>query len=183
MNDELLLLIKKHTDILIEKTKTQPQETLKFKMNEQMQTFSFNSRINLSEEGKWLLAVASFETTSSVFKITDENNSFSITTPGHWQTKSAEKTIDELNKNLELRSEKGIELHVKEVGKRGNQTKVGDYNYKLSELDSKKKILEELKTVKYNDFEDLVYRFQLTYDENLDILNLKYIPTKEQVFL
>ena len=36
-----------------------------------------------------------------------------------------------------------------------------------------------MKNVKYNDFEDLVYRFQLTYDEIIDILDLKYFPTKE----
>ena len=58
MNDELLLLIKKQTDTLIEQTKTRPQETLEFKMNKQMQTFSFNST-NLVEEGKWLMAASS----------------------------------------------------------------------------------------------------------------------------
>ena len=39
-------------------------------------------------------------------------------------------------------------------------------------------ILEDLKNAKYNDLEDLVYRFRLTYDEIMDILDLKYIPTK-----
>ena len=78
MNNELLLLVKKHTDTLIEQTRTKPQETIEFKMNKQMQTFSFNPQINLVEEDKWLLAVSSFECTSSVFNITDENNSFSI---------------------------------------------------------------------------------------------------------
>ena len=63
MNNELLLLIKKRTDTLIEQTKTKPQETLEFKMNKQMQTFSFKPTINLVEEGKWLLAVSSFECT------------------------------------------------------------------------------------------------------------------------
>ena len=92
MNNELLLLIKNHTDTLIEETKTRPQETLDFKMNKQMQTLSFNPPIILVEEGKWLLGVTSFECTNSVFNITNENNSFSITIPGHWQTNSDEKT-------------------------------------------------------------------------------------------
>ena len=61
MNNELLLLIKNLTDTLIENTRTRPQETLEFKMNKQMQTFSFNPPINLVEEGKWLLGVSSFE--------------------------------------------------------------------------------------------------------------------------
>ena len=91
MNNELLLLFKKHTDTLIEQTKTKPQETLELKMNKQMQAFSLNSPISLVEEKKWLLAVNSFECTNSVFNITDENNSFSIIIPGHYQTKSVEK--------------------------------------------------------------------------------------------
>ena len=176
MNNELLLLIKKHTDTLIEQTKTKPQETLEFKMNKQMQTFSFNPPIILLEEGKWLLAVSSFECTNSVYNITNENNSFSIIIPGHYRNKSDEKTIDELKKLLELRSENGIELHVEQVRKKG-LILINDYS--LSRLCMfKDEILEELKNVKYNDHEDLVYRFKLTYDEIMDILDLKYIPTK-----
>ena len=136
MNNELLLLIKKHTNTLIQQTKTRPQETLEFKMTKQMQTYSFNLPINLSEKSEWLLAVTSFECTNSVFNIAHENNSFSISTPGHWNSKSAHKTIDELNQLLELRS---LELHVNEVRKRGNQIKIGDNEYKLSEFDTKKK--------------------------------------------
>ena len=136
MNNELLLLIKKHTDTLIENTRTRPQETLEFKMNKQMQTFSFNPPLNLIEEGKWLLAVSSLEGTNSVFNITNENNSFSIIIPGHYATESAEKTIDELNKLLELRS---LELHVKEVRKRGSKIKIGDIEYKLPDFDTQKK--------------------------------------------
>ena len=67
-----------------------------------MQTFSFNPQINLDEEGKWLLAVSSFECTNSVFNITNENNSFSIIIPGHYQNKSDVETFDNLNKLLEL---------------------------------------------------------------------------------
>ena len=80
-----------------------------------MQTFSFNPPINLVEEGKWLLAVSSFEYTNVVFNISNENNSFSIVIPGHCQNKSDEKTIDDLNKLLELKS---LELHVEEVKKK-----------------------------------------------------------------
>ena len=42
----------------------------------------------------------------------------------------------------------------------------------------KNEIVEELKNVKYNDIEDMVYRMQLTNDEIIDILDLKYIPSK-----
>ena len=89
-------------------------------MNKQMQTFSFNPPINLVEEGKWLLAVSSLECTNSVFNIDNGSNSFSITIPGHYQNKSDEKTIDDLNKLLELKS---LQLHVAEVKKRWNKIK------------------------------------------------------------
>ena len=176
MNNELLLLIKKHTDTLIEQTKTRAQETLEFKMNKQRQTFLFNPPINLVEEDKWLLAVSSFECTNSVFNITDDNNSFSIIIPGHYETEPAEKIIDELNRLLELRT---LELHVNEVRKRGKIIKIGDKEYQLSDFDNQKhEIIEELKKIKYNDLEDLVYRMRLSYDEIMDILDLKYNPTK-----
>ena len=98
-------------------------------MNKQRHTFPFNPPINLVEEGKWLLAVSSLECTNSVFNITNENNSFSIILPGHYQNMSDEKMINDLNKLLELKS---LELHVEEVKKRGNRIKNGDKEYKLS---------------------------------------------------
>ena len=51
--------------------------------------------------------------------------------------------------------------------------------YSFSSLDTfKNGLLEEVKIVKYSDLEDLLCRFQLTYDEIIDILDSKYIPTK-----
>ena len=139
-----------------------------------MQTFSFNPPINLVEEGKWLIAVSSLECTNSVFNITNENNSFSIIEPGHYQNNPNEKIVDDLNKLIELRSENSIELHVKAFRKRGNKKEVGDNEYKSSDFDNQKsEILEELKKAKYNDTEDLVYRMLLTYDEIMYILDLK----------
>ena len=135
MNYELLLLTKKLTDTLTEQTKAKPQETLEVKMNKQTQMFSSNPPINLVEEGKWLLGLSSLECSISVFNITNENNSFSIIIPGHFQNKSDEKIIDDLNKLLELSS---LELHVKEVRKRGNKIKIGDREYKLSDFDTQK---------------------------------------------
>ena len=114
---ELLLLFKKNTDTLLEQTK-KLHGTLEFKMNKQMLTFSFNPQIYLSEGGKCLLPVNSFEVTNSVLNITSENNSLSISTPGHWNSEDGQELISELNKLLELRSENDIDLHVKEVKKR-----------------------------------------------------------------
>ena len=64
----MFLSIQNHTDTLIEQTKTKPKETLKFKLNTQMEKFSFNTARNLYEEGKWLLVVTSFEAINSVFE-------------------------------------------------------------------------------------------------------------------
>ena len=118
MNNKLLFSIKTHTDILIEQTKTKPQETLEFKINKPMHVFSSSPPINLIREGKWLLGVTSWECRYSVSNITNENNSSSILIPGIWQTESVEKTFDELNNLLKLRY---LELHVKEVRKRGKK--------------------------------------------------------------
>ena len=117
------------------------------------------------------MAVSLFDCTNYVFNITNENNSFSIIIPGHYQNESAGKTIEELNKLLELKS---LELHVEEVKKRGTKIKIGDNEYKLSDFDTQKNVIvEELKNVKYNDLKDLVYRMRLSYDEIMDILDLK----------
>ena len=151
----MLLLIKKHTDTLIEQTKTKPQKTLEFKLNKQILTFSFNPPLKLVEEGKWLLTVSSFEATNSVFILTDENKNFSITTQSHWNSEAAEKTIDELNKLINLRSKNGIDLNVEQVRrKRINLIK----DFFLSSLGTfKNEILEDLKKSKYNELEDMVY--------------------------
>ena len=71
MNKEVLLLIKKHTDTLIEQTKTKPQGTPELKMNKQMKTFCFSPPLNLVEECEWLLAVTCLEATNSVFNKTE----------------------------------------------------------------------------------------------------------------
>ena len=92
---------------------------LHFKINKQIDTFSFSPHLNLVEECIWFLAVTSLQTTNSVFNITDENNSFSVSTPGHWAPENGEELINVLNKKLELKPENHIELHVKEVEKGG----------------------------------------------------------------
>ena len=141
-----------------------------------MENFSFSRSINLAEEGKWLLAVPSFEVTNTVFNINNEDNRFSISTPGHWSCEDAEELIHKPNKSLELRSENDMDLHVEEVRKRRNQLKIGDKEYKVSDLDTRKiETIKQLKNIEYNDLEDMVYRMELTYDEIIDILDVKLI--------
>ena len=117
-----------------------------------------------------------FDCTNFVFNITSENNKFSINIPRHWQNNTAERTIYKLNKLLELRS---FELHVLNFRKGGHQIKIGDRAYKLTDFDTlKEEILEVSKNIENIDPEDMVYRFQLTYDEIINIKEFKYIPTK-----
>ena len=54
-----------------------------------------------------------------------------MSTPAHWNYKSAEKTIDELSKLLELRSQNDIELHVEQVRQRRT---ILTFDYFLSSL-------------------------------------------------
>ena len=125
MYNDLLFLKKKLTDTLIEQTKTKPQETLEFKMNKQMETFSFNPPITLFDEGKWLLSVASFEAMNFVFNITEENNSFSISIPGRRRFPNflEDNIIDKLEISLKFISQNDIELQVLEDKKRGKKNK------------------------------------------------------------
>ena len=129
MNNELLLLIKKHTDTLIEQTKTKPRETLEFEVKKKMEVFSISPSKNLSEEERWLQAVTNSEARNSVFNIFNENNNFSITTPSHWTSGDGEENINKLNKFLELKSENDMEVHVKEVEKRGTRIEIRNSGY------------------------------------------------------
>ena len=176
MNNKLLLLSKKHTDMMIEQTKSRPQKTLEFKMNQQMQTFSLNPPNNLVEKGKWLLAVTSFETTKSVFNITNENNSFSVSIPGRWRIPNSleDGVINRLKDFLELREQDDLKLHEEKVSKRGKKLQERRKNiiYLILVL---KKIIEVLKNIKYSDLEDIVFRLELSYTEILNKLDMKYI--------
>ena len=93
----MLLLNKNYTDVFFDRTETKPYETLEIQQNKQMEDFSFNPSINVSEERKWMLAVTSFGLTGSISNITEENNSFSFSTP----TTPSQQTIgfpDEVQK-------------------------------------------------------------------------------------
>ena len=95
------------------------------------------------------------------------------------QTFSFNPPIIVLDESKWLLAVRSLESHVKEVRKRENRIKISDKEYKTSDFDTQKnEKLEELKNVKNNDLEDLVYRLQLTFNEIIDILDLKNVPTK-----
>ena len=108
----MLILTKKHTDTFIEQTRTRHRETLEFYMNEQMENFSFSPPINLLWEGIFSQAVTSYESTNSIFNITNEINSFSITIAGLVSSRVGAETINSLQQFLKLRSVKDFEVHV-----------------------------------------------------------------------
>ena len=65
-----------------------------------MEAFSFSPLKNLAEEEKWLISVTSFETTHSIFNITNENSSFPNTVPSLWTSRWGAETINELREIL-----------------------------------------------------------------------------------
>ena len=82
--------------------------------------------------------------------------------------------MNKLFQLLEHRSKNGIELHVKEFETRGTRIEIENSRYNLAGFDQfKSEILAELKRVKYKDLRDLVFRIELTYDESVDILDIK----------
>ena len=142
-----------------------------------METLCFSPTLNLIEDGKWFLAVTSFEATNSVFNITDENNSFSIGTLGYSRLPNflPDGIIDTLKEFLKFRSQNDIELHVKQVEKRRTRIKIENTGYNLASFDYfKSEILAKLKRVKCHDLEYVVYRLELTYDEKMDVLDIQY---------
>ena len=120
--------------------------------------------------------MTSFEATNFLFNVTDENKSFSNTTPSFWTPEDGEEVINNLNELLELRSENHIELHVKKFEKRGTRIEIENSVYNLAGfVHFKSEILAELKRVIYKDLQDIVYRMGLTYDEMVNMLDVKYI--------
>ena len=91
----------------------------------------------------------------------------------------AEKTIGQLNKFLELRSHKVKKLHVEQVRRTGTILK---NDYSLSSFGTlKNETLEEIKNSKYNDLQDMVYRFKLTYDEVYSNINYRKHSTNRNI--
>ena len=160
----------KCTDRMIEQMRNCTQETVELKVNKQMDNFFINPPIHLSEEGKWLSAVTSFEATNSVFNITSGKSSFSISTPGNWNSEDGEELINELNKLLELGSDNNIELDAKEIEKRGIRKEPENSGFNLAGFAHfKSEILAGLKRVKYKDLEGVLYILELTWFEIVDL--------------
>ena len=81
------------------------------------------------------------EATNRLINITDENNSFSISKPVRWRNLNYLEIgiIEKLQNLLKIRSQKDIELHVKQPRKNWDQTKIGDKEYKVLDFHTFKK--------------------------------------------
>ena len=111
--------------------------------------------------------------------IFDGKSSFSVTIESFCSSKGVAETIGKLQKLLRLRSKKDIKLHVEEVIQRGNQIKIGDKEYQLSDPDTRtEETIEEPEKADYNDLEDKVFRMELTYHEVAQIFDTKHIDAK-----
>ena len=111
-----------------------------------MENFCYSRSINLSEEGKSLSAVTSFEAATSVFNIADGRKSFSITTTSRSIPEGSEEVVDKMNELLALRSQIDIELHVKRSLKRVFRKEIENNGYNLEGFDPfKSELLSELR--------------------------------------
>ena len=101
--------------------------------------------------------MTSFKCTNPVFKKIIENDTFSKSTPSCWTSEEGEECFNRLNLMLKGRSFSDIALHVEEIRKRSHQTKIGDKEYRLFDLDNcKNEILKELRNKEYKCLEDTV---------------------------
>ena len=69
MIDNLLHSFKEHTDTIIERNLTRPQETLDFKLNAEPDSFFYSppfNRTKVSSATPWMVSVTHFETCYSV---------------------------------------------------------------------------------------------------------------------
>ena len=114
-----------------------------------MDIFPFSLLKKFTEDGKWLLAVNSYEVANSILNITDGNICFSFLTPGFL---SDPESTEQLREILELRSQIYTELSVKGVEGRRLWTDKGNQKLSLIELDTfRNRIFEELKNANFID--------------------------------
>ena len=72
--ENLLLLITKNCEALIEQTHRKAEETLEFKMVKSRETFHFKPPIQIN--GNWMIGLTDLEVYNSIFNITKQNNKF-----------------------------------------------------------------------------------------------------------
>ena len=74
--EDLLLLITKNCETLIDQTHRKAEETSEFKMIKPRETIHFKPPIHIN--GNWMLGLTDLEVYNSVFNITEENDKFEL---------------------------------------------------------------------------------------------------------
>ena len=73
-----LLSITQNCGTVIHQTKTKPQETLEFQLNQPRETFSFTPYNFLGFDSDWMIGLTILETYNFIFNVTEENNKFEL---------------------------------------------------------------------------------------------------------
>ena len=74
--EDLLLLITKNCETLIEQTHKKAEETLEFKMTKPRNIYHFKPSIPI--QWSWMMELINLEVYNSIFNITEENNIFEL---------------------------------------------------------------------------------------------------------
>ena len=100
--EDLLLLITKNCETLIDQTHKKAEETLEFKMTRPKETFLFMPPISI--EGSWMIGLTDLEVYNSIFDITEENNKFKLYKFSYEKGGGItyEKVRDEIEKDLDI---------------------------------------------------------------------------------
>ena len=100
--EDLLLLITKNCETLIDQTHRKAEETLEFKMIKQRETFHFKQQIQIN--GNWMIGLVDLEVYNSIFNITEQNNKFQLYKFPDEKVGGVtyEKVRDEIEKDLDF---------------------------------------------------------------------------------
>ena len=74
--EDLLLLITKNCETVIDQTHRTAEEALEFKMIKPKETFVFKPSIQV--KGDWMIGLTDLEVCNSIFNITEQNNKFEL---------------------------------------------------------------------------------------------------------
>ena len=92
--DELILLIKRSTDLLNNQTKTRQQETFYVFLTKSLDNFSLHTPLNL-KEGEEMLVLTSFAVNLPFFTITKHKNIFAVYAKQCWTDQETIEKVEE----------------------------------------------------------------------------------------
>ena len=114
--EDLLLLLTKNCETLIDQTYKIAEETLEFKLTKSRESFSYNPAIQI--EGSWMIGLINLEVYNSIVNITDKNNKFELYSENMQNPEeiTLENTKDLIEKNLDVSNINDDDLLDGEIG-------------------------------------------------------------------